>query len=132
MTLYQHTRKPPVNKLQIVHSRNNHWLTASTIMSTCSHMHVNVYDSLYDNLDAETQKVVLKLFDNDELQINMVRVQKQQGIDNCDLFAIANAVSLARKIDPTYVQSQMRAHLINCFQECEMTSFPSKPIKSIT
>ena len=101
-------------------------------MSTCSHL--NVYDSLYDNLDAETQKVVLKLY-NDELQINMVRVQKQQGIDDCDLFAIANAVSLARKIDPTnvtYVQSQMRAHLINCFQECEMTSFPSKPIKSIT
>ena len=62
----------------------------------------------------------------------MVRVRKQQGVDDCGLFAVANAVSLVRKIDPatvTYVQSQMRAHLINCFQECKMTSFPSKPLK---
>ena len=52
----------------------------------------------------------------------MVRVQKQQGVDDCGLFIIANVVSLVRKTDPatvTYVQSQMRAHLINCFQECK-------------
>ena len=124
LTLYQHTRKPPANKLQIIHSRNNHWLTASIIMSMSSH--VDVYDSLHDHLDADSQKVILKLFDNGELQINMVKVQKQQGVDDSGLFAIANAVSLARKIDPTnvtYVQCQMRTHLINCFQECKMTSF---------
>ena len=61
LTLYQHTKKPPANKLQIIHSRNNHWLTASTIMSISNH--VDVYDSLYDYLDAETRKVILKLFD---------------------------------------------------------------------
>ena len=48
LTLYQHTKKPPANKLQIVHSRNNHWLTASIIMSISNH--VDVYDSLYDHL----------------------------------------------------------------------------------
>ena len=127
LTLYQHTRKPPANKLQIIHSRNNHWLTPSTIMSTSSH--IDVYDSLYDRLDADTQNIILKLFDNDKLQINMVKVQNQQGVDDCGLFAIANAVSLARKIDPTnvtYVQCQVRAHLISCFQECKITFFPSK------
>ena len=28
--------------------------------------HVDVYDSLYDHLDADIQKVILKIFDNDE------------------------------------------------------------------
>lgn len=60
-------------------------------MSTSGY--VDAYDSLYDYLDTETQKVVLKLFDNDELQINMVKVQKQQSVDDCGLFAIANAIS---------------------------------------
>ena len=62
----------------------------------------------------------------------MVKAQIQQGVVDCGLFAIANAVSLARKIEPTnvtYVQSQLRAHLINCFQECKMISFPSKLLK---
>ena len=49
LTLYQHTRKPVENELQIIHSRNNHWITASTVLSI-----PDVYYSLFDNVDADT------------------------------------------------------------------------------
>ena len=60
--------------------------------------HVDVYDSLYDHLDADTQNVSLKLFDNDQSQINMVKVQKQQGVDDRGLFAIAMQFHLQEKL----------------------------------
>ena len=130
LTLHQYTRKPAKNDLQIIHSRNNHWITVSTILSMpgC----VNVYDSLFDDTDADTSKVIRDLFSNGELQIKMQKVQKQQGSDDCGLFAIAFAVSLARKVDPVriyFMQSQMRSHLMNCFQEGKFISFPFKSKK---
>ena len=33
LTLYQNSQKPLTNQLQIIHSRKNHWITASTILS---------------------------------------------------------------------------------------------------
>ena len=57
----------------------------------------------------------------------MSKVQKQCGGDDCGLFAIANAVQLAKKQNPTEVnfyQYVMRAHLISCFEKGKMTTFP--------
>ena len=54
--------------------------------------------------------MIRDLFSNGELQIKMQKVQKQQGSDDCGLFAIAFAVSLARKVDPVriyFMQSQL-------------------------
>jgi len=89
--LYQHTRKPVENELQIIHSRNNHWITASTVLSTpgC----IDVYDSVFDDVDADTTKVICELFGKS--QIKSQKVKKQQGSDDCGLFAIAFAVTLA-------------------------------------
>ena len=56
LTLYQHTKKPSENEFQIIHCRGNHWITASTIFSSGS---VDVYDSLYDDLDCGSRRVIL-------------------------------------------------------------------------
>ena len=53
-TLFQNSRQPPCNELQIIHSRGNHWIVASTLLSKRGY--VNVYDSLYDSVDEDTQK----------------------------------------------------------------------------
>jgi len=129
LTLYQHTRKPPENELQIVHSRSNHWITASTIFASPGS--IDVYDSLYDGVDSASRKVILDLFGDSNSRINMKQVQKQHGTDDCGLFAIAFAVSLAKKVDPAnsglrFQQSRMRSHLINCLQEAKFSLFPTK------
>ena len=98
-TLLQKTRKPPLNELQRIHCRGNHWILASTILSVKNY--VNVYDSLYDSIDEDTEQTIKFLFKDHLLKVNMVKVQKQRGIDDCGLFAIANAVQLAKKCNPS-------------------------------
>ena len=95
-TLLQTTSKPSVNELQIVHSRDNHWIVASTLISKPNS--VSVYDSLYDSIDEESLKVIQYLFGVEEVCV--VPVQKQQGYNDCGLFAIAYAVHLAKKHNP--------------------------------
>ena len=96
-------------------------IKASTVLSTpgC----IDVYN-IFDDVDADTTKMIHELFSNS--QIKLQKVQKQQGSDDCGLFTIAFAVSLARKTDPSkicFIQLLMRAHLINCFQEGQFISF---------
>ena len=122
-TLLQTTSKPSVNELQIVHSRGNHWIVASTLISKPNS--VSVYDSLYDSLDEESLKVIQYLFGVEEVCV--VPVQKQQGYNDCGLFAIAYAVHLAKKRNPEmayFFQSQMRSHFINCLSQGKMSLFP--------
>ena len=127
-TLLQATSKPRANELQIVHSRGNHWITASTILSKPNA--VNVHDSLYDFVDEESLKIIQQLFGVKE--VHVVPVQKQQGFSDCGLFAIAYAVHLAKKRNPEkayFYQSQMRSHFINCLSQGKMSSFPSHQVK---
>ena len=113
------------NILQIVHCRGNHWIVASTILSPPGV--ILVYDSLYDSIDSETAQIILNLFANNHLKLEMVNVQKQVGPNDCGLFSIANAVQLAKKSDPSkikYIQRAMRPHLIKCFSQGRINSFP--------
>lgn len=135
-TLLQKTHQTLNNRLQIIHSRGNHWIVACVLFSEVGS--VNVYDSLYDTLDDETIVVIKYLFNNENINIKMIKVQKQKGYDDCGLFAIANTVQLAKKYvakteafankcDPgmvKYQQSVMRSHLVNCFEKTKMTGFP--------
>ena len=70
-TLLQKSCVPSVNELQIVHTRGNHWIVASTILSFPDT--VTVYDSLYDEIDFETSCIILKLFNdsNNRLKLEM-------------------------------------------------------------
>jgi hypothetical protein len=57
----------------------------------------------------------------------MVPVQKQVDVQDCGLFAIANATAIAFGRDPgteTFQQALMRNHLIACFKQKKMEPFP--------
>ena len=123
-TLLQSSRKITCNKLQVIHSRGNHWIVASTILSDAGC--VDVYDSLYDSLDDGSVDIITHLFG--ELKINMAPLKKQHGSSDCGLFAIASAVHLSKKCSPAeadFNQLLMRPHLIKCFEEYKMTRFPT-------
>ena len=93
---------PTVNQLQIVHTRGNHWIVASTILSSPGI--VTVYDTLYDTVDSDTADVILNLFGHsNHLKINMATIQKQRGVNDCGVFSIANAVQLAKRSDPAKI-----------------------------
>ena len=98
-TLLQSTSRLPISELQIVHSKGNHCIVASTILTKPNS--VDVYDSLYNSIDPESLKTIQNLFGIKE--ICMVEVQKQEGCDDCGLFAIAYAVYLAKKRSPERV-----------------------------
>ena len=50
-----------LQRLQVIHSRGNHWIIASTVHDEGPNK-VMIHDSLYDNIDAGTQGVICDLF----------------------------------------------------------------------
>ena len=108
------------NYLQVVHSRSNHWITASTI--GCQPGEIEVYDSLYDEVDAATKNKLEATFAR-KIQYIVPRVQKQQGFKDCGLFALAFATNIAHgKMDVKFDQSKM--HLCECFEKLCISVFP--------
>ena len=67
-------------QLQIVHSRGDHWIAASTILSASQK--VMVYDSVYVDIDSETEAVILNLF-GQATSIHMVCIPKQVDGQDC-------------------------------------------------
>ena len=54
-------------------------------------------------------------------------IQKQQGVTDCGIFAIAFAVSLAYgncSPPPIFQQDKLRSHLIACMEAQHFTVFP--------
>ena len=125
LTLYQRKQRGEhfvKDCIQIVHSRGNHWIVASTI--NCED-EVLVYDSLNDDLDDDTKGIIQNLFSCKN--INMATCQKQVGPHDCGLFSIANATAIVNGIEPTlltYKQEDMRLHLIQCLKQGMLTVFP--------
>ena len=74
-----------------------------------------VYDSAYMKWDNQSLLPIMKQFWCQMSRICIVNgVQKQSGSEDCGLFAIAFATSIAFGQDPlktTYTQSFMRKHL---------------------
>ena len=66
---------PPKNQLQVVHSRGDHWIVASTV--GCTGDEVLVCDSLYGTLDTSTVNVISNLFHSSS--VKMLDCQKQEG-----------------------------------------------------
>jgi hypothetical protein len=73
---------PPSN---VIHTRGNHWLVVSTIRCASK---VQVFDSIYSDIDKHTRELLLKLFGTD-VNIQMQNAPKQQGIKDCGVFATA-------------------------------------------
>ena len=132
-TLLQCKKQPfsnVTNVLQIIHTRNNHWIAISTVQSRSDCITVSVYDSLFQSLDAETEDIICKLFKADHipLTLQMMPCQQQTGGDDCGLFAIATITTLAFNHNPstvTYAQTEMRKHVVECFEKHHISPFPA-------
>ena len=127
-TLVASRHKLPSNGLQALFVRGNHWIALSTM--DCRSGEVNVYDSLYEDQDADTLAVISGLieFHRPPVIINLMSMGKQKGCTDCGVFTAAVLTALAMGVDVTKVrfdQGQMRSHLFKCLDSKEMTLFPS-------
>ena len=79
--------------IQIWHSHQCHWITVSSV--GCKAGEINVYDSLYSDQDEVTKcKVQRVLGSSTGITFNFPNVQRQVGLTDCGLFAVAFATSL--------------------------------------
>ena len=128
-TLYQSRStalKANRNALQIIHSRGDHWIVATTI--ECDLGEVRVFNSVYESQDDETHQTIRRMFGSNTslLQVSTVNALKQQGGNDCGMFAIAISTCLAFGGDPTKMvicQARMRDHLLKCFEDKLLTQF---------
>ena len=112
------------NAIQIFHVRGGHWIVGAT---SNKGKVVTVYDSLYASLDQATAVMIQKFFHCSPCNIKLVPSQKQDGLVDCGLFAIANATAIAFGKSPRslhYCQMQMREHLERCLSQKKLTLFP--------
>ena len=126
-TLLQ-TRKHPVEEkeqIQIVHSRGDHWIVASSIHAAGNE--VLLYDSVYQTLDATTNSIIVNLFPT-LTSAELVEISRQTGGEDCGVFAIAIATALAFHRNPaaiTFDQPTMQSHLVECFEKGTFSLFPT-------
>ena len=103
------------NYIQVLHCRGCHWITVSTI--GCHPGEVDVYDSLYTDVDDNTKCKIEKVFGS-RIKFNLARVRRQAGFTDCGAFAVAFATSLAfGRSNFMPQQDQLRPHLQRCFEE---------------
>ena len=88
------------NVLQVLHSRGDHWIVATTIR--CNPGEVRVFDSVYATLDDGTYETVQRMFGGrTSFQVTTMNVPKQQGGTDCGVFAIAACTCIAFGGDPS-------------------------------
>ena len=97
-------------------ARRRHWITVSTKWYKGGK--VEVYDSVFIKLDAETRTTIIKMFQLKKTKdIIMMPMQKQHGSTDCGIFAIAVITSLVHEEDPSrfkykYKQMELKQHLV--------------------
>ncbi|KAI8516096.1 hypothetical protein Bbelb_069090 [Branchiostoma belcheri] len=111
-----------------VHNIKDHWVLSSSTGGS-----ITVYDSLQPSMKPELRSQLVHLYkqfaegEDQIISVNVVCAQRQQGGNDCGLYAIANAAALAEDIHPTQVvfdQSQMRRHLEECLENNGIKMFP--------
>lgn len=121
-TLLLHKTQDKIKEgVQIIHSQGNHWIVASIL--GCSGSVVKIFDSLYKAMDKDTQSTIMNTFERFSMpRFKIMNDCKQQGVNDCGLFTIAVATSLAFGKEPVqFQQSVMRDHLLNCFESGHVT-----------
>ena len=107
------------NILQIIHTRQDHWIVASTI--GCNDKEVCIYDTSFTSLDCSTKKLMSQLFGEDA-HTKMQSCPKQQGGNDCGLFTIAVCTALAYGIEPTtFNQPTMRSEVFQAAVSCRFS-----------
>ena len=124
-------REQPNNGVQILWVGGNHW-----VLVLRYDRQVLCLDSLTStrNVHRDAQKLCQTLFPNDAVQT--LRVQQQEGGNDCGLFALALAEAACRVLsvhgdiddlkELSFEQDRMRTHLVQCFTQEEpvLTPFP--------
>ena len=108
--------------LQILHTRGNHWIVATTLGYPIGSP--KVFDSLYESIELPTQTLLSSLYGS---AVKVEDGPKQLGVKDCGVYAIATATLLASGANPgsaTYHQQAMREHLVKCFETFQLTPFP--------
>ena len=82
--------KGVANVVQIIHARGNHWIVASTVSSKGR---LHIFDTLYDTLDQQTDALLEYIFGK-KMDLEMIKIPRQQGYRDCGVFAIAIATSV--------------------------------------
>ena len=85
-----------------------------------------MYDSLFDDIDDSTKQKMEKTFAF-KVKFISCKVQKQKGIKDCGLFAVAFATSIGYghgNADFEFEQSKMCVHLSECLKKQHMVVFP--------
>ena len=113
----------------------SHWLTLSTVECNRNGSEVKVHDSSFTSISFPVQQSICNIMRrgtppkrSDVIKVLFTDVSWQPYQNDCGLYAIANAVCDALGIDPTtqgYVTSEMRHHLISCFEKNEISPFPA-------
>ena len=95
---------------------------------------VLIYDSMLHSLGGHGRKQVAALLacPEKEISIKMMKVQQQEGKNDCGLFAIAFATALDNGVQPghcVFEQSEMRKHLLRRVEEKVISMFPVEKMK---
>ena len=96
---------------------------------------VFIYDSLPSgNISTVTKEQIVSICfcKKKEIHATICDVQKQQGGKDCGLFALAFAVTLCDRQNPSemsFIQYQIREHLTSCFENNSITPFPTRSRK---
>ena len=114
--------------MQIVYcQQRKHWVVVSNI--ACRKNEIQIFDSVFTSTDAETHKIIVNLFQTTKNpKLTCAKIQRQIGANDCGLFAIAVATSIAFCLNPVGVhfrQREKRHHLLDCFEKGQMTPFPT-------
>lgn len=116
------------NYVQVYHCRSNHWITVSTL--GCKDGEINVYDSMYTSIDSGIIQKIEDTFPDSDLTVALCPVQRQIGMKDCGLFALAFATSLAFGNSPQslslcqFNQNSFREHYVSSIQIKQASEFP--------
>ena len=105
----------------------SHWVCLSTL--GCHAGTVKLFDSLYNkpNSVVINHACHMLLHPGNGVTFINEKVQKQVGLSDCGLFALAFATDLCHGFDPTaqkYNQREFRHHYKSCLESGKMTPFP--------
>ena len=114
--------------VQIVNT-GSHWVCLSTIATRPASGTIRIFDSLYLKPSSIAIKHACRMlmFPRDQITLINEKVQRQVGINDCGLFALAFATDLCHGLDPVnqkYEQKSMRQHYVRCLENGAMVPFP--------
>lgn len=119
---------------QILFNGDNHWVAVTNM--NCVANTVRIYDSLHliPSLAIKQQIAAVCFSDKSEIHIQSMNVARQNGGNDCGLFAMACLTSVCMGQDPVnvvYQQILMRKHLLQCLVTKKITGFPLQSHRTI-